>query len=115
MSPFRPATTALLALCVPAFALASEPAKEAPPAKQLDRVQVSGQRIPLTHFPGAVSVVDGDTLRDGQRQASLAEALQAVPGVIALERHNHAQDLQLQSRGFGARSSFRNSRVGACD
>lgn len=77
-----------------------------PPAQPLDRVQVSGQRIPLSHFPGAVSVIDGTTLRDGQRQVSLAESLQAVPGVIALERHNHAQDLQLQSRGFGARSSF---------
>ena len=72
----------------------------------LDRVQVSGHRIPLTHFPGAATVIDGQTLRDGQRQLSLAEALQAVPGVIAMERHNYAQDLQLQSRGFGARSTF---------
>ena len=72
----------------------------------LDSVHVSGHRIPLTHFPGAVTVVDGETLRDGQRQLSLAETLQAVPGVIALERHNYAQDLQLQSRGFGARSTF---------
>ena len=72
----------------------------------LDRIQVSGHRIPLTHFPGAVTVVEGETLRDGQRQLSLAETLQGVPGVIALERHNYAQDLQLQSRGFGARSTF---------
>lgn len=83
------------------------PAHAAPPsARQLDRVQVSGQRIPLTHFPGAVSILAGERLRDGQRQVSLAETLSSVPGVIALERHNFAQDLQLQSRGFGARSSF---------
>lgn len=72
----------------------------------LDHVQVSGHRIPLTQFPGAVTVINGDTLRDGQRQLSLAESLQGVPGVIAMERYNYAQDLQLQSRGFGARSTF---------
>lgn len=72
----------------------------------LDHVQVSGHRIPLSHFPGAVSVINGEALRDGQRQLSLSETLQAVPGVIAMERYNYAQDVQLQSRGFGARSTF---------
>ncbi len=75
-------------------------------AEQLDGVSVVGHRIPLSRFPGAVTVLQGDDLRDAQRQVSLAETLQGVPGVIALERHNYAQDLQLQSRGFGARSTF---------
>lgn len=75
-------------------------------ADALDRVQVLGQRQPLSRFPGAVTVLDANTLRDGQRQLSLAESLQQAPGVLALERHNFAQDLQVQSRGFGARSTF---------
>lgn len=73
---------------------------------QLDRVQVLGQTQPLSRFPGAVTVLDAAALGDGQRQQSLAESLQRAPGVLALERHNFAQDLQVQSRGFGARSTF---------
>ncbi|MGY0504657.1 TonB-dependent receptor family protein [Luteimonas sp. e5] len=81
-------------------------ARDSDPKAALDRIQVAGHRVPLADFPGAVTVVAGRQLRDGQRQVSLAESLQSVPGVLALERHNHAQDLQLQSRGFGARSTF---------
>ena len=90
-------------------AVAPAPAATAPDSREqeaLDRIQVAGHRLPLSDFPGAASVVEGRQLRDGQRQVSLAESLQSVPGVLALERHNHAQDLQLQSRGFGARSTF---------
>ncbi len=102
LSRARPASSGWwpLLLLLPATAFAQST------PETLDRVQVSGHRIPLTQFPGAVTVLQGETLRDGQRQLSLAETLQGVPGVIALERHNYAQDLQLQSRGFGARSTF---------
>lgn len=99
-SPLTLASSSALALLLPCVAWGQST------PEMLDRVQISGHRIPLTHFPGAVSVIEGETLRDGQRQLSLAESLQGVPGVIALERHNYAQDLQLQSRGFGARSTF---------
>lgn len=72
----------------------------------LDTIQVTGETRPLSRFPGAVAVVAGDVLHDGQRQVNLSESLQRVPGVTALERQNYAQDLQIQSRGFGARSTF---------
>lgn len=75
-------------------------------ATELDAIQVTGLRQPLARFPGALTVLDAGDLQDGQRQASLAESLQRAPGVLALERNNLAQDLQVQSRGFGARSSF---------
>ena len=75
-------------------------------ARRLDTVEVVGRTRPLSEFPGAVSVIDGDTLRDGQRQLSLSESLVRVPGITVLDRQNHAQDLQIQSRGFGARSTF---------
>jgi iron complex outermembrane receptor protein len=29
-----------------------------------------------------------------------------VPGIVAQNRQNYAQDLQISSRGFGARSTF---------
>lgn len=96
------AITPWLLLALPTGAAAAEP----PATTTLDQIQVAGHRISLANFPGAVTVIDGETLRDGQRQVSLAEALRSVPGVVAMERHNQAQDLQLQSRGFGARSTF---------
>ena len=37
---------------------------------------------------------------------NLSEALSRVPGLVVSNRNNYAQDLQINSRGFGARSSF---------
>lgn len=72
----------------------------------LDTVLVAGQRVPLSSFPGAVTVVDMDAARETQRQVSLTEVLSDVPGLLALDRGNYAQDVQLQSRGLGSRSTF---------
>ncbi len=38
--------------------------------------------------------------------ASLSESLQDVPGLLARDRQNYAQDTQISVRGFGARSPF---------
>ena len=56
--------------------------------------------------PASVDVIDGSTIRNGQLQVNLSEALARVPGVVALNRQNYAQDIQISSRGFGARSTF---------
>ncbi|MEH6498655.1 MAG: TonB-dependent receptor [Pseudoalteromonas distincta] len=52
-----------------------------------------------------------DTLGDEQFNtsnlgANLSESMQRVPGLVAANRQNYAQDLQISSRGFGARSAF---------
>ncbi|CAN5631236.1 TonB-dependent receptor [soil metagenome] len=99
---FAPVFLMFLSVCAPA----QEPAERGSLARTLDTVEVVGQRRPLSQFPGAVTVLDGNTLRDGQRQVNLSEALQRVPGITVLDRGNYAQDLQVQSRGFGARSTF---------
>ena len=92
-----------LALALPTLASAQD---AAPDAATLDRVQVIGASRLLSRFPGAVDVVDGADLRNGQAQVNLSEALSRVPGVTVRNRGNYAQDLQVQSRGFGARSTF---------
>jgi len=56
--------------------------------------------------PASVSVLQRDTLQNAGLQVNLSESLQRVPGVSVLNRQNHAQDLQLSIRGFGARSTF---------
>ena len=37
---------------------------------------------------------------------NLSETLVRVPGIVAQNRQNYAQDLQISSRGFGARATF---------
>ena len=56
--------------------------------------------------PYAVTVIDADTLRAAGPRLQLSEALNRVPGLTANNRQNYAQDLQLSSRGFGARAPF---------
>lgn len=56
--------------------------------------------------PASVEVIDARRLREGQPQVNLSETLPALPGVVANNRQNYAQDLQISIRGFGARSTF---------
>lgn len=56
--------------------------------------------------PASVDAIDAATIRNGGPQVNLSEALARVPGVVALNRQNYAQDIQISSRGFGARSTF---------
>lgn len=60
----------------------------------------------LEALPGSADVLDAATLQQGQPRVSLAESLQRLPGIVALDRQNYAQDLQVSVRGFGARSTF---------
>ncbi len=81
-------------------------AQDGTDVEELDRIEVIGRPRPLPPVPGAVARIATDTLREAQRQVNLSEALQRVPGFTALDRNNYAQDLQIQARGFGARSTF---------
>ena len=56
--------------------------------------------------PAAIDVIDGADIRRAQPRINLSESLQRVPGVVARDRQNYAQDLQISIRGFGARSTF---------
>lgn len=95
--------SALLSALLPGLLGAAE---ETPP--QLSPVVVTGSRIEHSSFdlPAAIDVLDRDRLRDGQARVNASEALVAVPGLVVQNRQNYAQDLQVSSRGFGARSAF---------
>ncbi|HHC4210682.1 TPA: TonB-dependent receptor PqqU [Klebsiella pneumoniae] len=56
--------------------------------------------------PAAVSVVNGDKMRQAAPRVNLSESLGAVPGLQVQNRQNYAQDLQLSIRGFGSRSTY---------
>ncbi|MES2324631.1 MAG: TonB-dependent receptor [Pseudomonadota bacterium] len=88
------------------FAVLAPLAQAADPVA--DVIVVSGSRIEHGSFdlPAAIDVVDAARIRDGQMRVNASEALVAVPGLVAQNRQNYAQDLQISSRGFGARSAF---------
>ena len=92
---------------MPALAAApsSAPAPEAAPVPV---VVVTGSRIEHDSydFPAAIDVVDAARIGNAQLRVNASEALVAVPGLVVLNRQNYAQDLQISSRGFGARSAF---------
>lgn len=56
--------------------------------------------------PAAVSVVNGDDMRQAAPRVNLSENLNSVPGLQVQNRQNYAQDLQLSVRGFGSRSTY---------
>ncbi|MBX3710857.1 MAG: TonB-dependent receptor [Lysobacter sp.] len=106
MTSFPPIALSLACACCLPFVHVQAHAQDRDDATELDRIEVIGRPRPLPPVPGAVARIGADTLREAQRQVNLSEALQRVPGFTALDRNNYAQDLQIQTRGFGARSTF---------
>ncbi|HEX4885206.1 MAG TPA: TonB-dependent receptor [Casimicrobiaceae bacterium] len=74
----------------------------------LDPVVVTATRAAERSFdlPASVDVVDATAIHEGRPMVNLSESLGRVPGLVARNRQNYAQDLQISSRGFGARSAF---------
>ncbi|MGV8897985.1 MAG: TonB-dependent receptor family protein [Burkholderiaceae bacterium] len=76
--------------------------------RTLDPVVVTGSRFEHSSFdlPASVDVLERERITVGQARVNASEALAAVPGLVVQNRQNYAQDLQISSRGFGARSAF---------
>ena len=75
---------------------------------QEDAVVVTATRAPRPSLdiPASVDRLYGEEIREGRPQVNLSESLGRVPGIVVQNRQNYAQDLQISSRGFGARSTF---------
>jgi len=98
-----PLAAALALAFVPRWAVA-----QADPATAVEQVVVTGSVVQRTaeDAPYAITVVGRDTLRSAGPMINLSEALAQVPGLVVNNRSNYAQDLQISSRGFGARAGF---------
>lgn len=92
----------LVVALAPAFALAQEERTLGPVTVTVNR----GVAQSSFDTPASIDVIEGGVLRTGQLQVNLSETLARVPGLVAQNRQNYAQDLQISSRGFGARSTF---------
>jgi iron complex outermembrane receptor protein len=98
----------LPAALLPLTARAQQPPFSAKPLAVLPEVVVSATRIEQESFdlPVAIDRVNQATIREDKPQVNLSEALNRVPGIVVQNRQNYAQDLQISSRGFGARATF---------
>lgn len=85
-------------------ALGAAPATDA----ELPRVVVRADaRTPGgAGFAGTVSTLDASALARPGARDDVADALRGIAGLTVRDRRNYAQDVQLSSRGFGARSTF---------
>lgn len=103
MKRFTPCALSLLAgFGAPAIAFAQERQLSLPAQVVLgSETQEQDTRLPL-----ARDTLGGEQLDTSNLGANLSESLQRVPGLVAVNRQNYAQDLQISSRGFGARSAF---------
>jgi iron complex outermembrane receptor protein len=93
-----------------ALAAAAMLAAAAPPPRPepaLPAVTVTAQAQPnVPRAPVSATVLDADAIRRAGPQVDASEVLARVPGVVAANRQNYAQDLQLSVRGYGARAAF---------
>ncbi len=71
-------------------------------------VVVTATRIEADPFniPAAISSVSAEQLRDDALGVNLADDIASVPGLLARNRNNYAQDQQISIRGIGANSAF---------
>jgi len=95
------------AACAWPFASAAQTAA-ADAGPRLAPVVVTATRTEVAPFdiPASIDRVGAETIRDGRLQVNISESLGGVPGVLARDRQNYAQDVQISVRGFGARSTF---------
>jgi len=93
-------------LCLSVFPSAGLHAQDI--TKDLKEIVVQSGRLEQKQFdaPASVFAIDADTLRSSGPQVNISDVLNRVPGVVALNRNNYAQDVQISIRGFGARSAF---------
>ncbi|MFG6488778.1 TonB-dependent receptor family protein [Roseateles sp. BYS78W] len=90
-----------------ALAASTAAAAQAEPTV-LEPVVVTATRseAAMSALPASIDRIDGDALRAGRAQVNISEGLGSVPGLLARDRQNYAQDVQISVRGFGARASF---------
>jgi len=69
-------------------------------------VTATREERPSFDLPVSIDVIDAQNIQFAQPQVNASESLIRIPGITANNRYNFAQDPQIQTRGFGARSQF---------
>lgn len=97
----RTAAATLLMVCAGAHALGAADS-------ELATVTVTATRIASNSFdvPAAISSVAAQQLQESALGINLSDDIATVPGLLARDRNNYAQDQQISIRGIGANSTF---------
>ena len=90
----------LLSLFASSIAFADDMRQLAPTVVTATRVETNSFDLPVS-----IDVVEKKDL-EGQLNMTLSESLIRIPGITAQNRTQMAQDPQISTRGFGARSTF---------
>jgi iron complex outermembrane receptor protein len=104
-APARSVVFSLAAAVGAAMGWSAVAAAQSPPIAD---IVVTARRVASDTFeiPASVDRVDRDAITAGRQQVNLSESVGGVPGLVARDRQNYAQDVQVSVRGFGARSTF---------
>ena len=99
------AVTLVIACGASALSILRAHATEAP---ALSDVVVTATRVQASTFdvPASISDVPAAELREDAIGVNLADDIDFVPGLLARNRNNYAQDQQISIRGIGANSTF---------
>lgn len=99
------------------FALAALPLAALPVAVRGQQADTSHTLAPVVvtatrieqgsaDLPLSIDRIGRERIQQDTAMINLSEPLDGVPGIVVQNRQNYAQDLQVSSRGFGARSTF---------
>lgn len=115
MFPHKKLYLAVASCLACSTAIGAEPSVRLSPAEVetanvmlISPLVVTATRIEQNSFdlPVSIDVVDAEKIQEGQLQVNISESLARVPGIVAQARGHYAQDIQISTRGFGARSAF---------
>ncbi|MEP7246078.1 MAG: TonB-dependent receptor [Gammaproteobacteria bacterium] len=83
-------------------------ATDSPRTADLAEVVVTATRLRAVAFdvPAAISNIPAEQLRWDALGVNLADDVASIPGLLARNRNNYAQDQQISIRGIGANSAF---------
>ncbi|MGQ0701378.1 MAG: TonB-dependent receptor family protein [Panacagrimonas sp.] len=106
VTPRRGPLCLAIALGIASGVTAAE--EPAPVETALDTVTVTATRVkqPAFEVPASIDVIGGESFNEDTLGVNLSEGLAAVPGMLARDRQNYAQDTQISIRGFGSRATF---------
>ena len=90
----------LTASALPLVAFTEEPS--------ITEVVVTATRVGASIFnvPAAISRLSAQDLRESSLGVNFADDVASIPGLLARNRNNYAQDQQISIRGIGANSAF---------
>ncbi|MDB6105853.1 MAG: Iron transporter [Gammaproteobacteria bacterium] len=102
------ARSLMLALPFVATAAAQGAAAQGADSQPLREVVITATRVEADPFnlPAAISTVSAEQMRGDALGVNLSDDVGTVPGLLARNRNNYAQDQQISIRGIGANSAF---------